>query len=84
MKNIVFVLAGISGPHPCASRSTSLTFALSQYYPSLLLSNDTNSDVLYMSLLMTSPAKFHKRGVHMLGMGDCAICWTVYPYLLAR
>ena len=68
MKNIAFIPAGISDLNPCASRSTSLIFALSHSWPSLLSSNDANSDVQHMSLMMESPAKCNQGSVHVLGM----------------
>ena len=54
----MFVPACISGPHPCASRVTSLIFAFSHSSPSLLLRKDGNSDILHASLLMAEPAKW--------------------------
>ena len=70
MKKIAFVPAGISGPHPCVSRSTSRAFALSHSCPSLPMINTANSDGINVSLLMTSPAKYNQDGIYVLGMGN--------------
>ena len=60
MKKIVFVSTGMSGSHPCTSRAASLTFALSQSYPSLLLSRSASSDGIPVSLLMAEPANWRE------------------------
>ena len=74
MKNIAFIPAGISDLNPCASRSTSLIFALSHSWPSLLSSNDANSDDLHVPLLMAAPAKCNQNGVYVLRMEN----WTIF------
>ena len=68
MKKIVFVPAGMSDPHTCASRSTSLIFTLSHSCLSLLLSRAVSSDWPPVFLLMAEPAKWrYDLGVRLDG-----------------